>query len=251
MHSAVIPDISSSQLVLISFLISLAMSHLDFEALKELHNLANNLLHSPMIKEALVQHQQENHVHKISEESLCMLDACGTTKDVLLSVKDHLHQLQSTFHRISIGETTATENKLAGYYIHRKKLKKELLSCLRSLKGLTNNCIMNTDTDPNLVVVVNVLREVRVATISIVESLMSLMSMPSPACKTNRGSLRSKFMRVNSLSLWENCDRKTFQTGNRLLEAVEIAVDDLQVELECIFKRLIQTRVSLLNIFTT
>ncbi|KAL8135736.1 hypothetical protein AgCh_010386 [Apium graveolens] len=230
------------------------MSHLDFEALKELHNKANNLLHSPVIKEALVQHQQENHVHEISEDSLCMLDACGTTKDVLLLVKDHLHELQSTFLRISIGETSATENKLAGFYIHRKKLKKELLSCLRSLKGLKNKCTMNTDVypvDPNLVVVVNVLREVRGTTISIVESLMSLMSMPSPACKTNRGSLRSKFMRVNSLSLWENCDRKTFQTGNRLLEAVESAVEDLQVELECIFRRLIQTRVSLLNIFTT
>ncbi|WOG97733.1 hypothetical protein DCAR_0417074 [Daucus carota subsp. sativus] len=231
------------------------MSHSGFEALKEIHDIANNLLHSPAIKQALVQNQQEKHVHEISEESLCMLDACGTTKDVLLLVKDHLHQLQSTFRRISIGETTATENKLAGFYIHRKKLKNELLNCLRSLKGLKNNCITNSDSDgpidPNLVVVVNVLREVRVSAISIVESLMSLMSMPSPVCKSNRGSFRSKFMRVNSLSLWENCDRKTFQTGNKILEAVEIAIEDLEAELECIFRRLIQTRVSLLNIFTT
>ncbi|KAK1400361.1 Lateral signaling target protein [Heracleum sosnowskyi] len=228
------------------------MSHLDFEALKELHNTANNLLHSPVMKQALFSHQQEKHVNEVSEASLCMLDDCGTTKDVLLLVKDHLQELQSTFRRISIGETATTESKLSGFYIHRKKLRKELLNC--SLKGMKNNDIMNNDLysiDHNLGVVVNVLREVRATNISIVESLMSLMSMPSPVCKSNRGSFRSKFMRVNSLSLWKNCDMKTFQTGNRILEAVETAIEDLEVELDCIFRRLIRTRVSLLNIFTT
>lgn len=230
------------------------MSHLDFEALKELHNTANNLLHSPVMKQAIVSHRQEKHVYEVSEASLCMLDACGTTKDVLLLVKDHLQELQSTFRRISIGETAATESKLSGFSIHRKKLRKELLNCSRTLKGMKNNDIMNCDLysiDHNLGVVVNVLREVRATNISIVESLMSLMSMPSPVCKSNRGSFRSKFMRVNSLSLWKNCDMKTFQTGNRILESVETAIEDLEVELDSIFRRLIRTRVSLLNIFTT
>lgn len=230
------------------------MLHLDFEALKELHNTANNLLHSPVIKQSLVSYQQEKHVYEVSEASLSMLDACGNTKDVLLLVKDHLQELQSTFRRISIGETAATKSKLSGFYIHRKKLRKELLNCLRALKGMKNNDIMNSDLysiDHNLGVVVNVLREVRATNVSIVESLMSLMSMPSPVCKSNRGSFRSKFMRVNSLSLWKNCDMKTFQTGNKILEAVETAIEDLEVELDCIFRRLIRTRVSLLNIFTT
>ncbi|KAL8150054.1 uncharacterized protein LOC141706458 [Apium graveolens] len=230
------------------------MLHLDFEALKELHNTANNLLHSPVIKQTLVSHQQEKHVNEVSEASLCMLDACGNTKDVLLLVKDHLQELQSTFRRISIGETAATENKLSGFCVYRKKLRKELLNCSRTLKGMKNNEIMHSDLysiDQNLGVVVNVLREVRATNVSIVESLMSLMSMPSPVCKSNRGSFRSKFMRVNSLSLWKNCDMKTFQTGNRILEAVETAIEDLEVELDCIFRRLIRTRVSLLNIFTT
>ncbi|KAL1814951.1 hypothetical protein ACET3Z_017525 [Daucus carota] len=148
------------------------MSHLDFEALKELHNTANNLLHSPVIKQALVSRQQEKHVDEVSEASLCMLDVCGNTKDVLLLVKEHLQELQSTFRRISIGETAATENKLSGFYTHRKKLRKELLSCLRTLKGMKNSYVMNSDLgqgDHNLGVVVNVLRE-RVNQIKIHES---------------------------------------------------------------------------------
>lgn len=228
------------------------MTHPNFAALRELHNSANDLLHSQIIKRALVHNQQEKYVDEVCEASLQMLDVCGTTKDVLLLLKDHLQELQSTFRRISVGETTI-ENKFAAFYIHRKKLKKEMLNCMRSLKEMKNNCIMNSDfypIDHNLMVVVNVLREVRLTIISIVESSMSLMSMPSPDSKSNKGSFTSKFMRVNSLSLWENCDTTTFQMGNKRLEAVGIAIEDLDVELECIFRGLIQTRVSLLNILT-
>lgn len=74
------------------------------------------------------------------------------------------------------------------------------------------------------------------------------MSTPTPVRKLNRVSLMSKFMQMNSLSLWENCDRKTFKTSNRIME--DIASKDLEVKLECIFGRMIRTRVSLLNRFT-
>ncbi|KAL7175018.1 hypothetical protein ACSBR2_028759 [Camellia fascicularis] len=182
-----------------------------------------------------------------------MLDVCGTTKDVLSLVKDHLQDLQSTFRRIPIGET-AIENKFADYNPHRKKLKKEKLKRMRLLKGMKNNkCMMNADlsfVDRNLIVVVDVLREVRVTTMPIVESLMSLVSMPSPNRKTGKGSLAAKLKRVNSIRLWAKCDPTMIQTANKRLEAVEIAIEELAVELECMFRRLIQTRVSLLNILT-
>lgn len=217
----------------------------NFAALRELQDSANNLLHSPTTKRALV---QEKYVDEVCEASLQMLDICGTTKDVLVHVKDHLHELHSTFRTIGVGETTI-ENKLGAYYIHRKKLKREMVNCLRSLKEMKSDHIY--PIDHSLAVVVNVLREVRITTISTVESLMSLMSMPSPdSYKSYIGTFTSKFIRVNSLSLWENCDSTTFQTGNKRLEAVEIAIEDLEVELECIFRRLIETRVSLLNILT-
>ncbi|KAL1822924.1 hypothetical protein ACET3Z_009702 [Daucus carota] len=219
----------------------------NFAALRELQDSANNLLHSPTTKRALLQHE-EKYVDEVCEASLQMLDICGTTKDVLMHVKDHLQELHSTFRTISVGETTV-ENRLGAYYVHRKKLKREMVNCLRSLKEMKSDHIY--PIDHNLAVVVNVLREVRITMISTMESLMSLMSMPSPdSYKSYIGTFTSKFIRVNSLSLWENCDSTTFQTGNKRLEAVEIAIEDLEVELECIFRRLIETRVSLLNILT-
>lgn len=87
---------------------------------------------------------------------------------------------------------------------------------------------------------------------AIVESLMSLMSMPSPKRqKSNKGFFESKLTRVDSLSLWENSDPNMLQEASKRLEGVEVAIEDLEEELDCIFRRLIQTRVSLLNLLTT
>ncbi|XP_060170926.1 uncharacterized protein LOC132601890 [Lycium barbarum] len=229
----------------------------NFDALRDLHDSANNMLHSPVIKQEIAHQGQEKWAHEVSETSLRMLDVCGTTKDVLLLVKDHVHDLKSTFRRISVGENATTENKFTPFQCHRKKLKKEMLKRLHSLKGMKNNtkCIDSSssiDDKNNLMVVVNVLREVRVATMSILESLMALMSMPSPNTtrKTSKGYFGSKLLRVNSLSSWEKCDAMTLQCANKRLEAVELAIEDLEGELECIIRRLIRTRVSLLNLLT-
>ncbi|CAN4095484.1 unnamed protein product [Withania somnifera] len=231
----------------------------NFDALRDLHDSANDMLHSPVIKREIAHQGQEKWAHEVSETSLRMLDVCGTTKDVMLLVKDHVHDLKSTFRRISVGENATTENKLAPFHCQRKKLKKDMLKRLRSLKGRKNNtkCIHSSSTSiddkNNLMVVVNVLKEVRVATMSILESLMALMSMPSPNTtrKTSKKYFGSKLLlRVNSLSLWEKCDTMTLQCANKRLEAVELAIEDLEGELECIIRRLIRTRVSLLNLLT-
>ncbi|KAL3321775.1 hypothetical protein AABB24_039408 [Solanum stoloniferum] len=132
-----------------------------------------------------------------------------------------------------------------------------MLKRLHSLKGMKNNtkCIDSSsiDNENNLMVVVNVLREVRVATMSILESLMALMSMPNPNAtrKSSKGYFSSKLlMRVNSLSSWEKCDAMTLQCANKRLEAVELAIENFEGELECIIRRLIRTRASLLNLLT-
>ncbi|KAM3341565.1 hypothetical protein P3S68_026531 [Capsicum galapagoense] len=102
----------------------------NFDALRDLHDSANDLLHSPMIKREIAHQGQEKWVHEVSETSLKMLEVFATTKDVLLLVKDHLHELKSTFRRISFGDN----NKFTvSFHCQRKKLKKEILKRLHSL----------------------------------------------------------------------------------------------------------------------
>ncbi|KAK9059437.1 hypothetical protein SSX86_020131 [Deinandra increscens subsp. villosa] len=236
------------------------MSILNFLSLRDLHDSTNDLLHSPTLKSALSRHEQgQTSVQMVSESSLKMLDSCGRTKDILFLVKTHIQDLQSTFHRITLGETSSTEKKFVTYHHHRKDLKKQMLKRLKSLKlTKSTNTSNGFRNDDNLMVVVNVLGEVRETIISLLDSLMLLMSIPNPNYPKPRKSMNSngfvqvkaKFMRLNSLSPWENCDVRAVRPAIERLEAVESAVEDLEVELECIFKRLIRTRVLLLNILS-
>ena len=66
------------------------MAPLDFVALEDLHNSANNLLHSPMVQQAIFHQIEEKWLDNVLESSLRMLEVCGISKDVLLLVKEHL-----------------------------------------------------------------------------------------------------------------------------------------------------------------
>ncbi|KAE8654075.1 4-coumarate--CoA ligase-like 5-like [Hibiscus syriacus] len=228
------------------------MANLNFSALRDLHNSANDLLHSPTIKRALVHQGQEKWVHQVSESSLRMLDVCGISQDILLLVKEHVQDLQFTLRRVSTNQSDIG-TKMAVYDKYSKKLKKETLKCLQSLKWMKNKPVANdivAAIDDNLSMVVDVLQEVRVTSISVVESLLSLISIPWLERKSGKGYFGSKFMQSSRQRFYDISDEMAVQSANKRLQAVEITIEDLEAELECIFRRLIQTRVLLLNILT-
>ncbi|KAK7310249.1 hypothetical protein RJT34_07645 [Clitoria ternatea] len=231
------------------------MAPFNFDALKDLHNSANDLLHSPMVKQAIVHQREEKWVNDVSESSLRMLEVCGISKDVLLLVKEHLQELQFTLRRASIGEA-GVEEKITAYNCYRKKLKKETLKCLKWLKkGMKKSQKVSrvhppTKLEQKLMLVVDVLREVRMTSISIVESLLSLISSPSLDSQTGKKSFTSKLVPVSFQNSDDIYDVMVLQTANKRLAGVRLAIEDLEVELECMFRRLIHTRVLLLNILT-
>lgn len=233
------------------------MTNLNFEALRDLHNSANNLLHSPKIQEALADYRQEKWVNEVSEASLTMLDICSISKDVLSLVKHHLQDLQFTLRRVTINDgETDFGNKIAAYNCYRKMLKKETLKCLNCLKGMKSKSVISglisIPIDHNLRVVVDVLRKVRIITISIVESLFSLIAIPWLDRRLKGSSFATMLiMKVSGQNLYDVCDLVAVQNANKkILEAIEIAIEELEMELECMIRRLIETRVALLNILT-
>lgn len=68
--------------------------------------------------------------------------------------------------------------------------------------------------------------------------------------EVDQRSIAMKFLRLRGSGLSIVWDRAALQRADNRLEAVEIMIEDLELELECMFRRLIQTRVSLLNILT-
>lgn len=235
----------------------------NFSELRDLHKRANDLLHSSQIQQTLTQHHQETpatattSVREISEATLEMLDLCGTTRDIHLLVKEHLQELQHTLRRAKFDAGGSDfEAQMSAHGLYRKKLNKELAKCLRTIKGTKNNKFFTSDLsliDQNLIVVVHVLREIKGATISLVECLLNLLSLPTTVSivhsqRSLSSSLASKFRRVNCQRLLERCDSMEIRMANKRLEEVEKSMEDVEVELECVVRRLIHTRVLLLNI---
>ncbi|XP_030446324.2 uncharacterized protein LOC115669177 [Syzygium oleosum] len=201
----------------------------------------------------------------LSEASLTILDACGTSKEVILLVKEHIQDVRFSLRRAPSGEL-GNESPVAGYYPRRKKLKKVTVKCLRSLKG-TKDKFSNLDLSPvnhTLNIVPEVLREVRATVIAVVESLSSLVSVPWLDRRLGKGFGATKLMfssSRNPCSVWdvtilqdlekrlEECPSYKIY-GTCAVLTPEIAIDDLELELDSMFRRLIQTRVSLLNILS-
>ncbi|CAN0927367.1 hypothetical protein LINGRAHAP2_LOCUS35858 [Linum grandiflorum] len=250
----------------------------NFTALRDLHNSANDLLGSPDLLNRVITGGSHNNksqdsskfLFQASEASLRMLDVCGVSRDVLCLVKEHLLDLQFTLRgrrKVSTAEApdVVIGNKVSAYNDCRKKLRKETRKCLKSLNQMAKKSKLTTSVDyteyhnhdgGDLAVVAEVLTEVRASTVSIVESLLGLISIPwLDHYHRRQGSGRAtsfarRLIRRRSRVCDLLCDETALQTANKRLEAVEIAIEDLEGELECMFRRLIQTRASLLNILT-
>ncbi|KAG7646999.1 hypothetical protein ISN45_At01g020740 [Arabidopsis thaliana x Arabidopsis arenosa] len=222
---------------------------MDLEGLRELQDCANYLLdHCPEARESLCQQGKENWIEQVSEASLIMLDVCNVSKDVMALVRHGLQDLQLT---LRCNGSNLSE-KVAAYNRYRNKLKKETLKCLNSLKSIEGGgrgMMEMQSIEQNLLFVAEVLKEVRRAVVTMVESLFSLVCVPWLERKPSIGSFSSIFT-MQFCCFDDAWDEVAMRSASTRLEAAEITVEELEIELECIFRRLIQTRVSLLNILT-
>ncbi|EOA34137.1 hypothetical protein CARUB_v10021639mg [Capsella rubella] len=225
------------------------MAQNNFEGLRELHDCVNYLLdHCPRTRESLSQQGQEKWTEQVSEASLKMLDICNVSKDVMTLVKHNLQDLQLVLRG---NESSDVNEKIAAYNRYKNNLKKETLKCLNCLKNMKGSGgRVAMPIEQNLLFVAEVLEEVRRVVVTMVESLFSLGCIPWLEKRSSKGSLSSIFTIRSSYLLDDVWDETAVQSATTRLEAAEIAIEELEIELEFIFRRLIQTRVSLLNILT-
>ncbi|OVA11239.1 Protein of unknown function DUF241 [Macleaya cordata] len=256
---------------------------LELVGLVELYNSVDDLIHSPLTQKALCDHRHEKLVEEVVDESVRLLDVCGTARDFLLMMKEGVQDLQSALRRKSGGESSV-EAKVGAYIRLRKKVKKDINKCVGALKRMivNNNKIVSSDLildqDQHLSVVVRVLREVSLITMSIFRSLLLFMSAQP---RSSRWSLVSKLLHKGQVA--SCCDQEAEESNNEVasadvavqalcdqhisskdgkvervqiklaqkrLKALEVSIEDVEEGVGCIYKRLIKTRVTLLNIFT-
>lgn len=236
--------------------------------LGDLYNCIQDFLQLPLTQQSIAHHQQQKWVEEVLDGSVRLLDVCGATREILLSIKEQVQALRFTLRRRSSLEVNA-------YIRSRKKAKKEVTKLLGALKQMDNKCAPPPlfAQDEHQSIAVKMFREMRALTISVLRAALTFLSSSRP--RPSKLSLVSKFshkepvaceggieqmnefengdVAFSALSLHildKNAEIERMQVAQKLLEALDLGIANVEAGLECVFRRQIQIRVSLLNILS-
>lgn len=233
---------------------------------KELYICLEEVLRTRSTQQVLSKCQHEKSVEGLLEGSVRILDVCAVSREIVWQIKEHVQDLQSTIRRRRTGPSP--EVGTAHFAELRKKVKKEAKRLIVSLKQMGNEIIaaslpISSHEDDHLSEVIRVLREVQLSSILVFQLLVSFLSEPTPArCSVISRVMSRQDADVNELesihvSLRSLCKphkvelvEHLHQTVQEQLGKLELMVGSFEDGLECIFRRLIKTRASLLNIIS-
>ncbi|XP_021807857.1 uncharacterized protein LOC110751663 [Prunus avium] len=238
--------------------------------LQDLHDCVDELLQLPLTQQALAKEQNEKWTNELLDGSLRLLDVCSSAKDAILQTKECVQDLQSIIRRTRGGESGALTSEVRKYLTSRQMVKKTIQKAMKNLKGIENRSTFSSPNQDNeSIAIVNKLREVEAVTLAVFESLLSFIS--GPKSQPRSWSLVSKMMHSKKVACEEEIEanefaqvdaalnsligHKTSKTQNKSvenaqnqLEKLESCIQDQEEGVECLFRQLIKTRVSLLNI---
>ncbi|XP_062175984.1 uncharacterized protein LOC133881035 [Alnus glutinosa] len=183
--------------------------------LQDLHDCIEELLLLPYTQQSLAQKQHERCINELLDGSLQLLDLSNTAKDALLQTKECIQELQSIMRRRR-GCELALASEVRKYLTSKKVMKKA------------------TQSKPSG------------------WSLVSkIMNSKRVACE-EEATEANEFTKVDgallSVLMTRKFDDKHVENVQIQLKELEMSMQDLEGGLECLFRRLIKNRVSLLNI---
>ncbi|KAJ6336407.1 hypothetical protein OIU78_012909 [Salix suchowensis] len=215
-------------------------------------------LNLPLSQQTLSNEQHKEREEELLNGSLLLLDVCGTTREVFLSMRECLQLLESSLRRRKGGESgLATE--VEAYMVSRKQINKTIRKCFRNLKSVEKN-------NDSAIDIVGMIRDVKEISLEIFQSLLSLASQPKARSSSHGWSVVSKLFQSKRVScegeatelekidaellvLKSSKDINPVQMQNVLkaLEALESSIQEAEEELEGVYRKLVKTRVSILN----
>ncbi|GAU29847.1 hypothetical protein TSUD_223930 [Trifolium subterraneum] len=235
--------------------------------LDDLYISLEDLLNITSTQKAISHNQGEKFVEELMDGSVKILDICGITRDTMLQIKENVQSLHSSLRRRK-GDSSI-ETSVAEYKFFTKKMKKNVTKLIASLKHMESKFGASSLLNQNLevVAVIRVLREVIVMNISIFQSILTFLVGSSKskatkwlkvaklthkrvaACEENFNELECVEASLRTL-LSEGSNVAKMQATHEKCEALENAVEMIENGLESVFRRLVKTRVTLLNIMT-
>ncbi|OAY33752.1 uncharacterized protein LOC110629760 [Manihot esculenta] len=237
--------------------------------LKNLLECVDDLLQLPQAQQTLSPERQSQYVQNALNGSLELLDFCDSTRDFFSQMKERVQEFELSIRRRK-GRDCGLTSEVDAYMASRKNLNKAICKCLKNLKKKERNCTTAVlDSNSDLLNMISMLRGVQAIGLVVFESILSFISEPKAKSVPTGWSVISKLLQTKRVSceveievneaekidaelliLKSSKEISLSQLQNLLkeLEAFESSIKEAEEELESIYRRLVKTRVSLLNI---
>lgn len=241
--------------------------------LEDVYGCLDELLNMSATRQVLSQNKQEKCINELLDSSVQLLDVCGIARDLVSQVKEHVQILQSALRRRK-GDLSV-ETCLSYYTNFRKKAKKDAKRLSGALKQMESRFPPLVNQDDHFLAVMRVLREAGDFSISIFQSVLSPLSGPVSSPKQSRWSLISRLIHKGVITCEERQESENelqyvddalsvllknlsgdepraenVQIVQKQLKDLEKSLGSLDEGLESIFRQLIRSRASLLNIIS-
>ncbi|CAI0469110.1 unnamed protein product [Linum tenue] len=212
----------------------------NLNSLQVVYDCVDQLFQLPTTQQALINDQK--CFNELLDGSLRLLDLCNTAKDALSAMKESVVELQSAIRRRQGGLEGETRRYL-------KSKKTAIKAIQKVLKGMENN----KSTSSNNVETVSMLKEAESSVAEVLECLLSFISQTSS--KPSSWSFFKRVAAAEASSENEFAEVDASLKINKSSEEIQLhlknlqpCIQDLEEGVENLFRRLIKTRVSILNI---
>lgn len=242
--------------------------------LEDLHECVDKLLLLPLVQKVFTQQNDGRSVDALLDGSLRLLDLCSTAKNSLLQSKETLQELQSSLRRRKGGENVDAD-RVRKYLSTRKSVKKAMRKAISSWQSRTDELSTLLHKGDEAAAFISLLMEVGAASSSVFKSVLGLVSGSSQHKPSSFSPLISKVMLMQRVAPEaEKAYLSVFSKQDMALESIigsrtgkvydliqveqlqnspqdlETDIQDLEEGLESMYRMLIKSRVSLLNILS-
>ncbi|KAL8142517.1 hypothetical protein V2J09_015549 [Rumex salicifolius] len=200
--------------------------------LSNLYKCIDEFLQLPSSRKALS--CQDECIEDSLEGSIKLLDICTNISDVLVQMKERVQELQSILRRRCSEDEIAAE--VAKYLRSRRMAIKTLSRELKNLKKVDNKYVVENND------VISRLNECQMVTLDVLESV--LVTIVGPQRSVVSKLLKSKRVEVESFLVGFEAKHANLSS----LENMEISIGDVEQGIENLFRHLIKTRTTILNI---